>query len=83
MDSDEEHDQDHDEGAGDHEEGGGSESKQTTALTGFLFGNIDKEGKLEDDVLDEVPPVVLYKCRSLSDLTLTLLLKHKANCGLS
>lgn len=23
-------------------------------LTGFLFGNIDEEGKLEDDFLDEV-----------------------------
>ncbi len=47
MDSDEDLDVD-----GDVKE---SESGQTTAsLTGFLFGNIDKEGKLEDDLLDEV-----------------------------
>ncbi len=46
MDSDEDHDHEHDE-----PDGG---SANSTALTGFLFGNIDKEGKLEDDVLDEV-----------------------------
>ena len=27
---------------------------QSVALTGFLFGNINKAGHLEDDVLDEV-----------------------------
>ncbi len=49
MDSDEDLDVD---GEG---EGKESESGQTTAsLTGFLFGNIDKEGKLEDTYLDEV-----------------------------
>ncbi len=51
MDSDEDLDVD---GEG---EGKESESGQTTAsLTGFLFGNIDKEGKLEDTYLDEVFP---------------------------
>ncbi len=47
MDSDDEHD---------HDEGGGGDSspKASASLTGFLFGNIDKEGKLENDVLDEV-----------------------------
>ena len=28
--------------------------EQAATLTSFLFGNIDKEGRLEDDVLDEV-----------------------------
>ena len=50
MDSDEEHDHEHEQ-----DEGGTGDSRQTTtSLTGFLFGNIDKEGRLEDDVLDEV-----------------------------
>ena len=31
-------------------------SDVTASLTGFLFGNIDKRGKLEDDFLDEVRP---------------------------
>ena len=45
MDSDHD-DHDHD----DLEEG----SDGQKALTGFLFGNIDNKGELEDDILDEV-----------------------------
>ena len=44
---------DHPDSEEEQEEGQGQ-----ATLTGFLFGNIDKKGKLEDDVLDEVyhPP---------------------------
>ena len=30
------------------------DGSQEFSLTGFMFGNIDKTGQLEDDVLDEV-----------------------------
>lgn len=45
-------DSDHEDEQELEEDGGGS--SQDSALTGFLFGNIDKKGKLENDVLDEV-----------------------------
>lgn len=38
----------------DHEHDLEDESEGSATLTGFLFGNIDKEGHLEDDILDEV-----------------------------
>lgn len=28
-------------------------------LGGFLFGNINEEGQLEDESLDNVPPIVI------------------------
>ena len=52
MDSEDEHEQDQDEGEG------GSET--STTLTGFLFGNVNKKGELESDVLDEVRCVVMW-----------------------
>ena len=30
------------------------DNQGSLSLTGFLFGNIDEKGELEDDVLDEV-----------------------------
>ena len=63
MDSDEEHDHEHDQ-----DDGGTGDSQQTTAsLTGFLFGNIDKEGRLEDDVLDEVIKIYILFLSYLQD----------------
>lgn len=32
----------------------GSEDEQGSILAGFLFGNIDEDGRLENDILDEV-----------------------------
>ena len=49
MDSEDEHDHDHD---GHHPDVTSSQS--SVSLTGFLFGNIDEKGELEDDILDEV-----------------------------
>jgi transcription initiation factor TFIID subunit 1 len=45
MDSDHEHE--------DHDDEDPAVNTQKTALTGFLFGNIDCDGQLEDDLLDE------------------------------
>jgi len=36
------------------EDEGGEAAHGQSTLTGFLFGNIDKAGRLENDVLDEV-----------------------------
>ena len=39
----------------DHEDDGGEDTNTAvTSLTGFLFGNIDEKGELEEDFLDEV-----------------------------
>lgn len=31
-----------------------NQTSASTALAGFLFGNIDESGRLEDDIFDEV-----------------------------
>lgn len=65
MDSDEERDIDHGDALGMNEdlsdrldrEGGTDMELQGSAvssLTGFLFGNIDEKGELDEDFLDEV-----------------------------
>ena len=65
MDSDEERDLDSDLGhhnsSGDHEEESSENAESASdkdqnsfSLTGFLFGNIDEKGQLEEDFLDEV-----------------------------
>lgn len=36
------------------------EESSSFALTGFLFGNIDKAGKPENDILDDVSPSRCY-----------------------
>ncbi|XP_033742474.1 transcription initiation factor TFIID subunit 1-like [Pecten maximus] len=51
MDSEEEHDHYHDNDQ-DHDHDGES-TGAVSSLTGFLFGNIDKKGDLEEDFLDE------------------------------
>ena len=49
-------DEDHDDGDQDAKEEEEEEQREqrVVSLTGFLFGNIDKSGNLETDVLDEV-----------------------------
>lgn len=37
-----------------HEEHGEASSSTLSCLTGFLFGNIDDKGELEEDFLDAV-----------------------------
>lgn len=52
MDSD--HEEDHEVNEDEEDEEEKSEGQQQHAdLTGFLFGNIDQQGRLEDDLLDE------------------------------
>lgn len=54
-DTDEKMDDDEDEDLDSDDEGQGNRGNlQTGLLTSFLFGNIDEEGRLETDVLDEV-----------------------------
>ena len=59
MDSEEEHD-----GGNDGlEESSETKAERTSVnLTGFLFGNIDEKGKLENDILDEVCNSTVVKC---------------------
>ena len=52
-------DSDHEEEEQEEEEEATRNSQDST-LTGFLFGNIDKKGKLENDVLDEVNSHTVY-----------------------
>ena len=55
MDHDEHHDVD-DHGEGDQEDSHEAHESQSVSavLAGFLFGNVDKRGELEEDFLDEV-----------------------------
>lgn len=55
LDQDEHHDVD-DHGDGDHEDSHEAHDSNSISavLAGFLFGNIDERGELEEDFLDEV-----------------------------
>ena len=56
TDTEEHHDHDHDDlGDGDRDSHDARDSHSASAtLAGFLFGNIDEKGELEEDFLDEV-----------------------------
>ena len=73
MDSEDEHDHHHHDQDNDHDE-----NPADTVLTGFLFGNIDKKGELEDDVLDQVMSQISTIMQSLR--TFCLLNKKNVLC---
>ena len=50
MDMEDTYEQDGDQIEGDE----GASSAAVSSLTGFLFGNIDEKGELQEDFLDEV-----------------------------
>ena len=47
------------ENEGDQFDGSDAASSAVSSLTGFLFGNIDEKGELQEDFLDEVKHTAL------------------------
>ena len=52
-----------------------------SSLTGFLFGNIDEKGELEEDFLDEVTKVTFIPSESCIFETDFEFRKNRARCG--
>lgn len=64
----EDHSSIHDSQSGLHPDEETSSMSSISSLTGFLFGNIDEKGELEEDFLDEVSMairslVITFACR--------------------